>query len=495
MYDDYNNNGGNNDDNRIWDAEPDLNDAADNVSEPPVFEYDEAIAEAADKNEDYFDPAPVERMPQYQYTEPDTGKKRSAAFKAVVACLMVVAILGASFLGGMAAYNITSESDTSAADTNIPDTDTSDINSNDTQTQAVTPVSDGSVLSGSEIYALACQQVVSITSEISSGSLSGTSSGTGFVYSEDGYIITNYHVVSTSLSYSAPITVSFYNGDSYEATYVGGDSESDVAVLKIDATGLNPVTMGDSNSMSVGEDVYVIGNALGTLDYTLTSGLVSALDRDIELTDSTTGIEYTMNMFQIDAAVNSGNSGGPVYNAQGQVIGIVTAKYSSDSASSTSVEGLGFAIPINDAASVLGDLIEYGYVTGKAQIGVNVGTVDSSATQYYGIPQGAYVESLTEGGAAEAAGVKAQDIITKLGDKEVASASDLKSALKGYSAGDTVTITVYRSGSGETLELSVTLDEAEQTTTGTESQEESSDYGYGMPGSNGYDYNNPFNYG
>jgi len=347
----------------------------------------------------------------------------------------------------------------------------------------------GETLTGTQIYELASEQVVGITAEGVTTSIYGqteaTSMGTGFVISEDGYIMTNYHVISLADSSSGSITVSFKNGESYSATLVGGYSEGDVALLKIDAIGLNAVTFGDSNEIRVGENIYVVGNALGTYDYTQTSGIVSGLDRDVDITDSSTNETVTMNMFQIDAAVNSGNSGGPVYNSKGEVIGIVTSKLSSSYSTSgtASIEGLGFAIPINDAVSIADEIKNYGYVAGSPIIGISGKTVTSDATEY-GVPAGTSVEAVTSGGAAEKAGIQVKDIITKIDDTELTSISDLKKALKKYSVGDTVTVTLYRNG--EYIEVALTFTETENSSATTQedaqSQSGNSSGSYGNSG-------------
>ena len=275
-------------------------------------------------------------------------------------------------------------------------------------------------------------------------------SGTGFIVSEDGYILTNYHVIELAAQNDKDVNVILYDGTRYTASIVGYEKYNDVAVLKIDATGLKPVSFGNSDSLSVGDLVYAVGNPLGELDFSMSTGHVSALDRAITSDESGVAI----NMFQIDAAVNSGNSGGPVYNAAGEVVGIVTAKYAS-----TGVEGLGFAIPINDAVKIASDLITKGYVTGKAYMGVQIDQrYNSLYSQYYNMPLGAYVYSVEDGSCAEKAGLLAKDIITRLGDQDITGYTDLTSALHGFSAGDTTSMTVYRGG--EEVTLTITFDEA-----------------------------------
>lgn len=305
------------------------------------------------------------------------------------------------------------------------------------------------------IYDQACNEVVGITTEVTYTNFFGQTSssavsGSGFIVSPDGYILTNYHVIEYAYKGNYAITVMLHDGTRYEASIVGVEDCNDIAVLKIDASGLDPVTFGDSDKLSVGDDVYAVGNPLGELEFSMTTGRVSALDRLITTDESSEAI----NMFQIDAAVNSGNSGGPVYNANGEVVGIVTAKYSD-----TGVEGLGFAIPINDAAKIANDLITKGYVTGKAYMGVSIDErYNSMYSQYYNMPIGAFVKSVESGSCAESAGIQAGDIITRLGDAEITGYSDLKQAIKQYSAGDSAELELYRAGESRTL--TVTFDEA-----------------------------------
>lgn len=305
------------------------------------------------------------------------------------------------------------------------------------------------------IYDQACSEVVGITTEVTYTNFFGQTSssavsGSGFIVSPDGYILTNYHVIEYAYKGNYAVTVMLHDGTRYEASIVGVEDCNDIAVLKIDASGLDPVTFGDSDKLSVGDDVYAVGNPLGELEFSMTTGHVSALDRLITTDESTEAI----NMFQFDAAVNSGNSGGPVYNANGEVVGIVTAKYSD-----TGVEGLGFAIPINDAVKIANDLITKGYVTGKAYMGVSIDErYNSMYSQYYNMPIGAFVKSVESGSCAENAGIQAGDIITRLGDVEITGYSDLKQAIKQYSAGDSAELELYRAGESRTI--TVIFDEA-----------------------------------
>ena len=258
------------------------------------------------------------------------------------------------------------------------------------------------------------------------------SSGTGFVISADGEILTNYHVVEGA----STLTVTLSDGSKYPATVVGYEAESDVALLKIDAEGLTPLTLGDSDALTVGDEVAAIGNPLGELTYTMTVGYVSALERQIN-TDGT-----PINMMQVDAAINPGNSGGPLFNMAGQVIGITTAKYSGSTSSGATIEGIGFAIPINDVKEILDDLRENGAVLDRAYLGVRVSDVSEKDAENYNLPMGALVASVDKGSAADKAGIRKSDIIVGLGDSKIESLANLSTALRSYRAGDTATVTV-----------------------------------------------------
>lgn len=311
----------------------------------------------------------------------------------------------------------------------------------------------GDPLNAAEVYDLACAQVVGINIPITTTNIFGQTtssaiSGSGFVITADGYIVTNYHVIEYSVKRGYETNVMFYDGSTYDAKIIGYDEENDLAVIKIDAEDLNYVSVGKSSEMVVGETVYTVGNPLGELAYTMTSGIVSALDRLIS-TDENTSI----NMFQIDAAVNSGNSGGPVYNSRGQVIGVVSAKYSS-----TGVEGLGFAIPIDEAMEIVEQLIEHGYVTGRAAFGVSVQNINPSTAAVHGYPEGVYVTGVNSGSCADKSGIKVGDIITAIGDSETANIEELTKVLRNeYSAGDKAVVTVFRAG--KYLKLDIVFDE------------------------------------
>ena len=323
-------------------------------------------------------------------------------------------------------------------------------------------------LTTAEIYAKYVNSCVGITVDIVSTNVfgqtvTGAAAGSGFVITEDGYILTNYHVIDGANS----IKVTFENGKEYTATYVGGEEKNDIAVIKVDATGLTPVVIGKSSDMLVGEQVTTIGNPLGELTFSESTGIISALDRSITMSDG-----RQMNMIQTDCAINSGNSGGPLFNSHGEVIGIVSAKYSSGSnSSSASVEGLGFAIPMDDVASMVSDLVKNGYVTGKPILGISVDDVDESVTSY-GVPQGAIIRVVTPDLCGAKAGLQAGDIVTKIDNTDVTSASDLTSAIGNYKPGDKVTLTIFRSGETKTVEVTLEESTPEKTEKQNQAQQE-----------------------
>ncbi len=312
----------------------------------------------------------------------------------------------------------------------------------------VKQVSGQTLMSPAEVYASTVNSVVSIncssvSTNIFGQSVQSASSGSGFIITQDGYIVTNHHVVSGASS----VTVTLHDGREYPATVVGSDSDYDVAVLKINATDLQPVTLGNSSNVNVGDSVLAIGNPLGELTFSMSQGIVSCCDRAINV-DGT-----PFNMIQVDASINPGNSGGPLMNLYGEVVGIVSAKYSSYS--DTTVEGLGFAIPIGDVQAIITDIMENGQVTDKPSFGITAGTMTEQMAAQYQIEQksGAFVYSVNKGGAGEKAGLRMGDVITKVDSTDIASMEDLTAAKKGHKAGDTVTVTYFRDGSSHTTSL------------------------------------------
>lgn len=297
--------------------------------------------------------------------------------------------------------------------------------------------------STSEIVKKTADSVVEISTEsVVTGSFAQQyvqqGAGSGVIISQDGYILTNNHVINGANS----VKVRLRDGTEYDATIIGSDSDNDIALLKVSATGLSPATFGDSNSLAVGDYVVAIGNPLGELGGTVTDGIISALARKVTIEDT------QMTLLQTNAQVNPGNSGGGLFNANGELVGIVNAKQSA-----TEVEGIAFAIPINNVLDILSDLKEYGYVTGKVDLGIDFTDITSDETAfYYGVNQtGCYVLSVDSGSNAEKAGVTRGDLVTKVNDTDVSSSSDITTALEKAEVGDTVTFTVSRRGTSKTI--------------------------------------------
>ena len=396
---------------------------------------------------DDYQPAGAAPSPEEPRHTKKSGFFQTTAAK-IVAIVLACAIIGTGCgFGGAALYR-------SASRQNV----VVQQSSREPVTVSVKQVDGQTKMEPAEVYASTVNSVVSINTTAASGTnifgqtVETASAGSGFIYSQDGYIVTNYHVVKDATS----VKVTLYNGETYDATVIGGDSDYDVAVIKIDAAGLTPVTLGNSADVNVGDTVLAIGNPLGELTFSMSQGIVSCCDRAINV-DGT-----PFNMIQVDASINPGNSGGPLVNLYGEVVGIVSAKYSSYS--NTSVEGLGFAIPISDVQAIITDIIENGQVTGKAYLAIKAGTMtEQMAAQYnIGITEGVFVYSTESGGAGERAGLQLGDVITKLNDTDITSMTDLSRAKKTFKVGDTVTLTVYRNGQYITLEL--TFDEQPQTT-------------------------------
>ena len=384
---------------------------------------------------------PSEKKPKEKKSEARNGR----ILKLICVCL-VCALVG-GLVGGFVSWSALKSRLPSASSDKpiVPSVETKNV-SNETAT-------------ANDIYNVGCRQTVGISLEITSSNIFGQTSssavaGTGFIITSDGYIMTNYHVIEPAYENNYKITVLFKDGTSYEASIAGFEEDGDIAVLKIDANDLSPVSIGNSDNIAVGDSVFAIGHPLGELDFSMTSGRVSALDRSITADRNSAPI----NMFQFDAAINSGNSGGPVFNESGEVIGIATAKVGS-----SGVEGLGFAIPINDAADIANELITKGYVSGKAYLGVDIDTRYTSVyAQYYNLPEGAYVYNVESGSCAEKCGLAAGDIITQMGDEPIGSYSDLNAAIKQFKSGESVEIVVYRAN--EYVTLTVTFDESRPNT-------------------------------
>ena len=397
---------------------------------------------------------PFAAQPQPSAPVPEQKKKSGKAGK-IVALLLACALVGGGSGFGAAAL-MQKNAAAQPQSTTQASSDASVMLEAKRQAAAlqVASVDTGKVLTPSEVYAQNVNSTVGITTSITTNyfgyQTTSAAAGSGFILTQDGYILTNYHVVEGSNS----ITVTTYDGTGYDATLIGYDESNDIAVLKIDATGLTPVVLGDSDKLNVGDPVVAIGNPLGELTFSLTSGAVSALNREVTLSSN-----VTMDLIQTDCAINSGNSGGALFNLYGEVIGITNAKYSSSGSSGeASIDNIGFAIPINSVRSIVESIIKNGYIV-KPYIGVSVEDVSSEMTSY-GLPAGAVVRSVTDGAPAAQAGLQANDIITAVDGTEITGSNDLVQIVTAKRAGDTLKLSVYRQG--QTLELTVTVAEQKQ---------------------------------
>ena len=400
--------------------------------------------------------------PQRPIQEMKPVKKNRIGLK-VTALALSCALVGGA-VGGGVVYVVNgagSESTIQVSDRSATQVAVKTVNGKDAMTDA-------------EVYAANVNSVVSINVTGTSGynffgqPVETASSGSGFILTTDGYIVTNYHVVEDAET----VEVTLYNGDTYEARYIGGDEDYDIAVIKVEATGLQAVTLGDSDSLNVGDHVVAIGNPLGELTFSMSGGMVSSVNRAINV-DGT-----PFNMIQTDTSINPGNSGGPLFNEYGEVVGIVSAKYSSYS--NESVEGLGFAIPINDVSAMIQDIMTNGYVSNKAYLGITGMTMNEQlAAQFrYDVTEGLFGSAVDEDSAAQKAGLQMGDVITKVDDTDVTSMDDMTAIKKQYSAGDTVTLTVYRQGETITLELTWGSAPADQATAESAQQDAQSENSY-----------------
>ncbi len=431
-------------------------------------------------------------QPQPSAPAPEQKKKGGKAGK-IVALLLACALVGGGSGFGAAAL-MQKNASAQPQSTTQASSDASVMLEGKRQTAAlqVASIDTGTVLTPSEVYAQNVNSTVGITTSITTNyfgyQTTAAAAGSGFILTQDGYILTNYHVVENSNS----ITVTTYDGTAYDAQLIGYDESNDIAVLKVDATDLTPVVLGDSDTLNVGDTVVAIGNPLGELTFSLTTGAVSALNRPVTFSTGT-----TMNLIQTDCAINSGNSGGALFNLYGEVIGITNAKYSSSSSSSeASIDNIGFAIPIDQVRSIFESIITNGYIV-KPYIGVTVSDV-SSESQSYGLPQGAAVRSVTENGPAAEAGLQENDIITTVNGETITGSNDLVKLVTSSSAGDTLELTVYRQG--QTLTLTLTVGEQKtdalpaQTTEDTQ-QPQQGYYDNGGQFDNQFDGSWPFGFG
>lgn len=358
-----------------------------------------------------------------------------------------------SLIGGSVGAGIMKLTDDGLGSTiNVGNRSSSIINVNNVNTEEE--------MSATEIYATYVNSTVGIKTETTTNYFGHTTTsataGSGFILTADGYIVTNYHVIENAQK----IQVTTYDNTSYNALLVGYDESNDIAVLKIEAENLTPVVIGDSSNMNVGDDVVAIGNPLGELTFSLTGGKVSALNREVTTSDG-----VTMELIQTDCAINSGNSGGALFNMHGEVIGITNAKYSTSSSSEASIDNIGFAIPISNVIDIIESIIEKGYVS-TPYIGV---TVTNASAQYSF--DGALVAGVSTNSPAQEAGLQEGDVITAVNGEAITGSGDLKSKISSSEVGDILSLEVYRNG--ETIQINVTVGE-QNTTSNSSSLEESS---------------------
>ena len=442
---------------------------------------DEQFYDSNNYNNPYETPS--QEIPVYTPPTPKKREKKNRLGFRVCALALVFALLGGALgAGGVIWY----ESSRGQAGT-VSKNETAMLQGiRESSVLNTVTVDSGKEMTAAEVYAANVNSTVGITTSITTNywgfQTTSAAAGSGFILTEDGYILTNYHVVENSNS----ITLAMYSGDTYDATLIGYDESNDVAVLKVDAEGLSPVVLGDSDNLNVGDSVVAIGNPLGELTFSESTGIISALDRSITMSDG-----RQMNMIQTDCAINSGNSGGALFNLYGEVIGITNAKYSSSGSSSeASIDNIGFAIPIDDVLAMVKDIMTDGYVTNKPYIGITPQNMTAQmAQQYrYDVTQGVFVCSVEPGSAAEKAGLQMGDVITKIGDTAISDMNDLNAAKKSYRAGDTVTLTIYRAGG--TKEVELTFDAVPQTQETAQDNSQQQQQG----GSNGGYYYNPWDF-
>ena len=367
-----------------------------------------------------------------EYVEkPKKEKKRSFSFLTVIASMVFSLICGLG--GGWFAYTHLGNNDEPSSKTGITYSD----ESSPSETTTVSSNESKTGLTTSEVAAKASPSVVEIVTEVTStqygmfgGTYTSQAAGSGVIISKDGYIITNNHVVEDANS----ITVTTYDNKQYNATLVGTDPASDIAVIKIDADEeLSAATVGDSSKLQAGDTAVVIGNPLGTLGGTVTDGIISSPSREMVINNQ------SMELIQTNAEINSGNSGGGLFDGNGNLVGIVNAKDSGTTSSGTVIEGIGFAIPINSAMKVADELIQYGKVIDRATLGVYLQEVSSN---YFNYTPGLYITGTANGSGAEKAGLKAYDRIVSADGNEINSQSDLTKVLRDKNVGDTISLTI-----------------------------------------------------
>ncbi len=395
---------------------------------------------------------------EFKYSEEQTiknsNKQRNGGIGKTIIISFLSGLIGATFAIGIC-FNVPEVKERIIVTSNEANkTPKVNLSTNESGNKTIIDVSEYSQTAIS-VADKALPSVVGITVNYQVSSFGGRKAqaeagGSGIIISKDGYIVTNNHVISAessvyyTIEQATEITVKLYNDETpYKATVVGTDEYTDIAVLKIEKDDLTPATLGKSENVQVGEVVFAIGNPVG-MDYSVTSGIISAKDREVEVDETT----YTA--IQTDAAINSGNSGGALVNANGEVIGINTLKLSG-----TGIEGIGFSIPISSVTDIIEQLIEYKEVK-RPYIGISGTSIDSYTAQRYNLPEGIYIEAVEKNSSAEKSGLKQGDIITKIEGKEVSSVKELNKVKYGYNIGDTITLTVYKDNKEQEIKVQLT---------------------------------------
>ncbi|MBR5290812.1 MAG: trypsin-like peptidase domain-containing protein [Erysipelotrichaceae bacterium] len=410
------------------------------MEENNVFTPQEIVQEETEQTETIHSEPKSEFTYESEPNKEPVKPKKTGTFKKIVTGFLSMILIPSAvgFGSGIAAYK-------------LMDRNNDKVILQTSQSQNITTGTNSELVGTkvAEVAAAVKDTVVEITTEyVATSSFFSnyvtTGAGSGVIFTNDGYIVTNNHVIEGSNA----IQVTLNNGDVYAATLIATDSKTDLAVIKIEASGLTAAILGDSDALVVGEDAIAIGNPLGELGGTVTNGIISALDREVSVEGQ------KMNLLQTNAAINPGNSGGGLFNAKGELIGIVSAKSSGED-----IEGLGFAIPVNDVKEVVVQLIEKGYVAGRPALGVSVIDINSiQLAMQYGVSQyGVYIVEVLEGSAAEKAGLQSGDMFIAMNDIIIESYEDLSNALSAQAVGDTVVFQIKRNG--RMIQVEATLQE------------------------------------
>jgi len=381
------------------------------------------------------------------YLYEDAKPKKKSNFKSFIAIALVASVISSSVVGGVLYSRFSSElkNQSLLSQNTVFSGTTNQLNSDKTNTEGAVRTA---LTQGSSVVGIRMTIANSGSAFPGASQGNGTSEGSGIIISQDGYIMTNYHVVSyadtkNGASGNATLEVFLPDKRQAKAKFIGGDSVNDLAVIKIDMVNLPVAELGDSSKLEVGEPAIAIGNPLG-MEFagSVTVGVISALNRKVDTGNS------TMNLIQTDAAINPGNSGGALVNSQGQIVGINSAKISE-----AGVEGLVFAIPISDAKPIIDQLILFGYIKGRPLIGISGKDITETIAKQYNLQVGVYVTDVSQGSGAEQAGVKNGDILVGMDGKEVKTINDMDSIKKSHKVGDTVSVTIIRQGNKKDLNL------------------------------------------